>query len=73
MGRVKVGVRCRPPFQDEVPHGAFSSVVDCLPTDKKVTITLEGVRDQFDTSAIYPYISRGNAEISFSTISLALR
>ena len=52
IGRVKVGVRCRPPFQDEIDfaQGNFISIVSCTPETKtslgRVSLTLASGKER---------------------------
>ena len=59
IGRVKVGVRCRPPFQDEIDNaqGRFVSTVQCIPEKKtshgKISISLPSGKQR---DFIYDYV-----------------
>lgn len=71
VGRVKVGIRCRPAFQDELDfaQGNFFSIVDCKPSDYeqsslgRVALTLLSGKQRdflfdciFDTSTTQDYV-----------------
>lgn len=65
-GRVKVGIRCRPAFQEEIDfaQGEFFSIIECLPSPSNPIAGVEDESPQYDR-VLLTLLSGKQREFSF--------